>query len=31
MIETLMKEIKDTYNIVFKDISLLEQAFTHPM
>jgi ribonuclease-3 len=29
MIETLTKEIKDTYNIVFKDISLLEQAFTH--
>ena len=29
MIETLTKELKDKYEIVFKDISLLEQAFTH--
>lgn len=29
MIETLTKELKEKYQIVFKDISLLEQAFTH--
>ena len=29
MIDQFMKELKEKYNIVFKDISLLEQAFTH--
>ncbi|MEG2709284.1 MAG: ribonuclease III, partial [Vagococcus sp.] len=29
MIEALTKELKETYQVVFKDISLLEQAFTH--